>query len=135
MKGTGFVVLAALVIAAGCAPDARDLHVVEQVKSPDRLLTAAYVQDTAGGAAVGTGQDVYVFKGGMPDSYSDRVFSDECVNDVHISWLGPTELRIAYGARAGHRISRDAGPWWTFGRKPHALTLRYAAHVTNSTYC
>ncbi len=84
---------------------------------------------------VGTGQDVYVFSGTGPSRYSDRVFSDECVVGVRISWLGPKELRIAYGARADHKTPRAPGPWWTFGHVPHGLIVQLAPHTAKGSYC
>lgn len=126
---------AIMLFVGGCAPDPDYLHVVQQAKSPDGLLTASYVEDTQGGAMVGTGQDVYVFSGSGPTRYSDRVFSEECITDVRVSWLGPKELRIAYGAGAAHIPSRSAGPWWTFGHVPHGLTIHLAPHTVDGSYC
>jgi hypothetical protein len=119
----------------GCSPDPRDLQIMQEAKSPDGALTAAYVLDTGGGAAVGTGQDVYVFRGHGPTRYSDRVFSDECVDDVRIRWLGLRELQISYGTRGGNKPTGTTGPWWNFGRVPYGLTLRLVPHDTNGTYC
>ena len=127
--------LAAVLILSSCAPGNGELHVVQKVKSPDGSLTAAYVQSTPGGAPVGTAENVYVFAGDVPMRYSDRVFADECVNNVRVSWLGPRELRIAYGIRAGHEPTRSPGPWWTFGHVPHGLTVRFEPHLTKDTYC
>lgn len=124
-------------LVSGCAPDPDYLHVVQRVKSPDGLLTAAYVEDTQGGAMVGTSQDVYVFSGTGPGPtrYSDRVFSDECVVGVRISWLGPKELKVAYGARADHKTPRAPGPWWTFGHVPHGLMVHLAPYTAEGSYC
>ena len=133
LKASSFAGIALLL--CGCGPDPKYLHVVQATKSPDGGLTAAYVEDTQGGAAVGTGQDVYVFEGSSPTRYADRVFSDECVKDVRVSWLQPKVLQIAYGARLGHRTLSASGPWWTFGHVPHGLTIRLAPHPTDSTYC
>ena len=124
-----------MLILSSCAPGKGELHVVQKVKSPDGLLTAAYVQSTPGGAPFGTAENVYVFTGDVPTRYSERVFADEWVRNVRVSWLGPRELRIAYGTRAGHEPARSPGPWWTFGRVPYGLTVRFAPHLANDTYC
>ena len=127
--------MVAALLTSACSPDQQYLHFEQREKSPDGSLTAAYVEDTSGGAAVGTGFDVYVFAGTKPTTYSDRVFSDECVTDVRISWLGPKELRISYGARAGHQITSSPGPWWNFGRRfSHDVTIRLVSHVSKNPY-
>jgi hypothetical protein len=118
-----------------CSPDPQYLHVVKTTKSPDGSFTAANVENTEGGAAVGTSFEVYVFTGSLPTRSSDRVFSDECVNDVQVTWLGPKELQISYGARPGHETAGNACPWWTFGRSPHGLTIHFASHASDATYC
>ena len=120
MDRSAFLVSATFAAAiSGCSPNPRDLHEVQRARSPDGSLTAAYLEDTGGGAAVGTGEDVYVFSGTAPNSYSDRVFSEECVTDLRVSWLGPKDLQISYGIRKGERASVRAGPWWTFGMERH----------------
>ena len=134
IRKLSLAVLAMPCAISGCSPDPRDLQIMEETKSPDGALTAAYVLDTGGGAAVGTGQDVYVFRGNRPTRYSDRIFSDECVDDVRIRWLGLKELQISYGARRGHKTVGTT-PWWNFGRVPHGLNLRLVPHETNGTFC
>lgn len=135
MNVSAFLAIATLVIAlSGCSPDPRDLHEVQRARSPDGSLTAAYLEDTGGGAAVGTGEDVYVFSGTAPTSYSERVFSEECVTGVRVSWLGPRDLQISYGIGKGEWASVRAGPWWTFGMKHHHVQVHLAPHVA-STYC
>ena len=124
---------ALLVLTAGCAPDPRYLRVVQEARSPDGSLTAVYVEQTDGGAAVGTLHAVYVFDGKTPTRYSERVFGDECITDVRVSWLGPKELRISYGAPSRYEASLG-GPWWTFGRVPHGLVVRLVPH-TAATSC
>lgn len=128
----GFVVA---FLTCACSPDQQYLSIKQVAKGPDGLLTAAYVEDTSGGAAVGTGFDVYIFEGERPKSYSDRVFSDECVTDVRVSWVGPRELRISYGAREGHRATASPGPWWDFGRTfSHGVMIRLVPHVSHNPY-
>ena len=128
-----FASIAAL-MTCSCSPDPRDLHIEQVAKSPDGSLTAAYLENTGGGAAVGTGFDVYVFDGAAPTAYSERVFSDECVTDVRISWQAPKMLRISFGARAGYKTVLPAGPWWALGRPSHGVTVRLEPHVSNNPY-
>lgn len=128
----GFV---AAFLTCACSPNQQYLDVKQVEKSPDGLLTAAYIADTSGGAAVGTGFDVYIFKGTRPTSYSDRVFSDECVADVRISWVSRKELEISYGAREGHVVTASPSPWWNFGRTvSHGVMIRLAPHVSRNPY-
>jgi hypothetical protein len=132
---SAFLAIATLVVAtSGCSPDSRNLREVQRARSPNGLLTAAYVEDTGGGAAVGTGQDVYVFSGKTPTSYAERVFSEECVTDVRISWMGPKDLQISYGIRNGERASVREAPWWAFGKKHHHVRVHLGPHLA-STYC
>lgn len=84
---------------------------------------------------MGTGQDVYVFSGSAPTSYNERVFSEECVTNVRVQWLGPKDLQIEYGIRPGERASVEGGPWWTFGLEHHGVKVHLAPHVTGNTYC
>jgi hypothetical protein len=98
-------VFVAALLTGACSPDQQYLTIGQVAKSPDGLLTAAYIEVTSGGAAMGTGFDVYIFEGRKPTSYSDRVFSDECVTNVRVSWIGRKELRISYGAREGHKVT------------------------------
>lgn len=128
----GFVVA---LLTCACSPDQRYLNIEQVAKSPDGSLTAAFIEDTSGGAAVGTGFDVYIFEGDGPKSYSDRVFSDECVTDVRVSWVGSKELQISYGAREGHRVPASPGPWWNFGRTfSHGVMIRLAPRVSKNAY-
>lgn len=132
--GAPCAIVAALLISA-CSPEQQYLYIEQREKSPDGSPTAAYIEDTSGGAAVGTGFDVYIFTGAKPESYSERVFSDECVTDVRIAWLGPKEHRISYGARAGHQITPPPGPFWNFSHSvSHDVALRLASHISKNPY-
>jgi hypothetical protein len=121
--------------ASSCSPGKNELHIMNRVKSPNGALTAAYVQSTPGGAALGTGEDVYVFRGNSPAGYKDRVFGAECVTDIKITWLGPRELRIAYTTGRDNKTPSTGGPWWRFGHVAHKLTIRLAPKLVNVASC
>ena len=125
-------------LTVSCSPDPNYLHVAQAKPSPDGALRAVYVEDTQGGAAVGTGQDVYVLKISDRFQYSDRVFSNECVQNVSIDWTGPRSLKISFdtGSENMAHDGADAKPWWSLNRSPsHGIKLQLAPRVHPGNFC
>lgn len=132
-KRTSTVMLLVPVMMSACDPNPRDTHIDTRLRSPDGKLEAVFAEDLGGGPATGTSMDVYVVTPGRFPRLVDRVFSNECVQNVHLNWLNARTLQVSYTVGADvHESTVRATPnvWWApwlWGHSPSssvALTLR-----------
>jgi hypothetical protein len=88
------------------------------------MIEAVYSEDLSGGPATGVSEDVYIVPRGQFPRLVDRVFSNECVDDVKLRWLSDRTLEISYSVpRNIHEDTSRATPdvWWApwlWGKSP-----------------
>lgn len=140
--------MAALVVASalglgGCNPDPKDTQIITRIKSPDGKLEAIYAADVRGGAAVGTTEEVFVVEPGAFPRLNERVFSEDCADNIVLRWETPRTLRISYDIGSGIREERLAKPsilsvfssgYWTYTH-PHGAQVRFARLLTPPRGC
>ena len=130
----------ALCSLVACDPDPNETLVHTRLTSPDHKLTAVYAEDISGGPATGVSEDVYVLDGDHPLRISDRVFTNECVENVGLAWEANGTLRISYDV--GADIHEDTGyggpsyPWTRPDHPPvHGIKVHLVRRVHPGGYC
>ena len=107
--------VATMATLVGCNPNPRETQISARVLSPAKTMEAVSAEDLSGGPATGVSEDVYVVPPGNFPRLVDRVFSNECVRDIHIRWLDRRTLEISYSVPRGiHEDTSRAPPnnWW-----------------------
>ncbi len=129
-------IIAMALTLGGCAraPDPRDTEVNLRVRSPDGKLDAIYAEDVGGGPAVGVTEEIFVAKPGVFPDMKGRVFSEECVHNIALTWETPRRLRISYDigsdVREDPRLHKPSvfsvfsSAYWTFGN-PHGTEIHF----------
>jgi len=133
------LVVASVLGLGGCNPNPKDTQIIARIRSPDGRLEAIYAADVGGGAAVGTTEEVFVVEPGAFPRLKERVFSEECVHNIVLTWETLRTLRIGYDI--GSDIREDTGVakpsilsvfssgYWTYGH-PHGTQVRLARVLT-----
>lgn len=134
--GRSLLALAIVLGLAGCGPDPNETQINARVKSPDGNLVAIYAEDLSGGPATGVSEDVYVTLGARFPQTADRVFSNECVHQIALSWEGPRRLRISYDVASDIHENTGLGrPWWAMWDQGlvHGVQVHLVRHLTPAT--
>ena len=116
MRGRLCILLSAIALSlAACNPSPRHTYIETRVRSPDGTRDAVFADDLSGGPATGTSQEVYITPPTKFPRLIDRVFSNECVHDVHLHWSDPRSLEVSYSVGEDiHEVASRATPsvWW-----------------------
>ena len=134
------LVLLASASLGGCQPDPHETQINAKLKSPDGKLTAIYAEDLGGGPATGVSEDVYIVDGDRFPRLADRVFSNECVQNVRLAWGQASTLRIDYDAGRDVQVDVRRHNWsifpWLWGSSPASnIKVNLVRHITNSGGC
>jgi hypothetical protein len=141
MKKISFFAVALLTASlCGCQPEPKETQINLKVRSPDGKLTAIYAEDLGGGPATGVYEEIYIVEGNRFPRLEDRVFSNECVYDIHLMWVSPTTLRVNYSVPQGiqddtQREGLFIWPWLRHPSPASHVRLQFVRHQLARTGC
>jgi hypothetical protein len=132
-------IVAATLALGSCAPTQKNTQINTRIKSPDGMLEAIYAEDIGGGPAVGVTEEVFVVQRGAFPHLNERVFSEECVRNISLTWERPRTLRVSYDIGSDTREDSElakpslfsifSSGYWTYSH-PHGTQVRLARRRT-----